>query len=384
MSFRKKNKTINIIFLKLGITSLVGLFFLLSIFIFPTQAQTQTTNCTVNTAFLTQTASDQTLLNLINAHRQQNSLAPLSWSSSLKLAAAWMSNDMFTNNRFNHTDSLGREPGVRLTQCGYIWTNFGENIFPNSSDPQAAFDAWKNSAPHNANMLNPSYKEAGIALKGNYWTLDLGSSSSIPVSPTNGVVPTAGLTPLIPTLSPTISVTPTISSSPSIILNPTNTQIKIVVKLPGIGISGNKLPKHLTRQSNVGIFDLDNKKILSGSGFLKYNGKDGFEGVINLGQLANGVYYVKVSILGTLISLIVPEFQTINHQSINNLPAVTLIQGDLNNDNIINIKDFNIALPCFQDKKCETADLIDFNDDSAANVIDYNIFLASFKRLEGD
>ncbi len=343
------------------------------------------TNCTVTNTILSQTPAEQTLLNLINAHRQQNGVAPLVWSQTLKIAAAWMSNDMVTNNRFNHTDSVGRGPGDRLTQCGYTWTNFGENIYPNSSDPTAAFNAWKESALHNANMLDSKFKEAGVAANGNYWTLDLGASSSS----NNTVTPPTGATPTIPvntTNSPTvtISTTQTPTPMPSITLDLKDTQVKISIKLPGIGISGNKSPKHLTRHSVVEIFNLENKKVLSGSGFLKYNNSDAFDGVIHLGQLAEGVYYVKVSSRNTLTALVIPEFQILNGDNANNLPTVTLTPGDVNEDNVINIKDFNIALTCFQNIKCPTANEIDMNDDGSTNVIDYNIFLASFKRFEGD
>ncbi len=341
------------------------------------------TNCTVSNANLSPTVSEQTLLNLINAHRQQNGVAPLAWSSTLKLAAAWMSNDMATRNVMNHTDSLGRDPFVRMKDCGYTGSTFGENVYPNSSDPIAAFNAWKESGPHNTNMLDARFKEAGMASSGNFWTLNLGSSSNSNIT----VTPSSNLTPTLPvniTTTPSITTAPTATPIPSIILNPTDTQIKISIKLPGIGISGNKSPKHLTRPSVIDIYNLENKKVSSGNGFLKYNGKDAFEGVIHLGQLAEDVYYVKVSSVNTLTALVVPEFQTLDSGSVNNLPSVVLTPGDLNIDNIINIKDFNVALTCFQTLKCQTADIIDLNDDGTTDVVDYNIFLASFKRFEGD
>lgn len=385
MFIRKKNNELKKLVLRISISTLLAIALFIAIFPSFNSKAEAVTNCTVSNISLSPTAPEQTLLNLINTHRQQNGVAALSWSSTLKLAAAWMSNDMATNNRFDHNDSLGRSPGVRLTQCGYTWTSFGENIYPNSNDPTAAFNAWKDSGPHNTNMLDSRFREAGVAVSGNYWTLNLGSSSNNnnPTSPQSTATPTV---PVNATVIPTnsITTTPTITPTPSIVLNPTDTRIKISIKLPGIGISGNKSPKHLTRLTDIEIFDLDNKKVLSGNGFLKYNNKDAFEGVVHLGQLAKGVYYVKVVSVNTLTALIVPEFQTINDDSVNNLPSVTLTPGDLNKDNIINIKDFNTALTCFQNAKCPTADEIDINDDGITNVVDYNIFLASFKRFEGD
>ena len=75
-----------------------------------------------------------------------------------------------------------------------------------------------------------------------------------------------------------------------------------------------------------------------------------------------------------------------------------LITGELNGDNQLTIADYNIALECFQDKKCATKpetdanddgkidvyDSIDFNDDGKADVVDYNYFLHNFKEFGGD
>jgi uncharacterized protein YkwD len=360
---------------------LLLLLFLAQAAIFPkAHAQSLTTNCTVASSLLIQTENEKKLLALINNYRAQNGRVPLVWSPDLKRAAAWMNNDMNTKSYFSHTDSAGRDTGTRLTQCGYSWKSFGENIYPNSSDPQAAFDAWKNSPPHKANMLDERFNEAGIGSGGTYWTLDLGSSTTSSntqptINPTTGVTPSLTVTP-----SPTPSPIPT----PSIILNPTDTKIRVSIRLAGIGQGGNASPKHLTRQVVVDIFDLGNRKVVSGNGYLKFNNKDGFVGDIHLGQLANGVYYAKVVSVNTLTALVVPEFQTINFDKPNILPQVILTHGDLDSNNVIDIEDFNLALPCFQNTKCESQNIIDFNDDGKADVRDYNIFLSSFKRFEGD
>lgn len=342
-------------------------------------------NCNVSSSDLSTTPSQQTLLNLINAHRAQNGVSALTMSPVLKQASAWMSQDMSTNARFSHIDSLGRDSGARLRDCGYNWADYGENIFPNSTDAQAAFDAWRNSPPHNANMLNSTYKEAGIGMTGGYWTLDLGASfTSSNVTPPAIATSAPTTQPNNTNITPSITREPTPTPTPSIILNPTDTKIKISIKLAGIGASGNKSPKRLTRPASVGIFDLENKQVLSGNAFLKYNGRDGFEGEVHLGQLANGKYYVKVASKNTLISKILPEFQNLQSDKPNVLPSVTLTQGDLNDDNVIDISDFNLALPCFQSDSCTVKVAIDINDDGLTNVIDYNLFLGSFKRFEGD
>jgi hypothetical protein len=345
-------------------------------------AQSTTQDCNVSSSQIAQSDGEKNLLQLINNYRSQNGLPALSWSSSLSQAAAWMSNDMNANNYFSHTDSAGRNPGTRIKQCGYNWTSYAENIFPNSTEPQDAFDAWKNSPPHNANMLNASYREAGIGLVGNYWTLDLGSVSSSNTVPTITTVPTVFPPTSAPLTPPSSTSTP--SPTPSIILNPIDTKVHVSVRLAGIGQGGNKSPKHLTRQVVIAVFNLENRPVIAGNGFLKYNGKDAFEGTIHLGQVANGTYYIKIASANTLVSLVLPQFQTIHYDKQNSLPTIFLTQGDIDQNNVIDIDDYNLALPCFQRRACGGYTAIDINDDGSVDVIDYNLFLSSFKRYEGD
>jgi hypothetical protein len=64
--------------------------------------------------------------------------------------------------------------------------------------------------------------------------------------------------------------------------------------------------------------------------------------------------------------------------------------GDVNNDNALNILDYNAILGCVGDKKntstCTTGNAADLNDDGAIDGVDLNIFLVSltFAHREGD
>jgi uncharacterized protein YkwD len=167
-------------------------------------------NCTVSAADLAVDSEEQALLNGINAYRQQNGLTPLQFSNTLRVAAPWLSRDMATKNYFSHTDSLGRSYSTRLTDCGYpaATAATGENIYYGSGtdtggqgcglnvdgtfnvlgsgfcgDAAHTLSAWKHSPGHNANLLNSSFRVAGIGRASTsssasgswYWTLDLGS-----------------------------------------------------------------------------------------------------------------------------------------------------------------------------------------------------------------
>ncbi len=169
------------------------------------------TNCTVGSTSID--AEEQAFLGLINNYRAQNGLGALSISTNLSRAAAWHATDMGQKNYFSHTDSLGRSPSKRATDCGYP-IGAGENIAAgtNWTSAQSAFTAWRNSSGHNANMLHGPYKQIGIArvytnssTYGWYWVTDFGT--------TNDGTSGGGTTAPPPTQAP--ASTPASISSPA-------------------------------------------------------------------------------------------------------------------------------------------------------------------------
>lgn len=190
------------------------------------------TNCSVTHDALD--SEEQAFLTLINQYRAQNGLGPLTISTNLNRAAAWMVEDMATKGYFSHTDSLGRSPYQRAIDCGYP-SGAGENLAAGSgwSTAQAAFDAWRNSPGHNQNMLTGYYQQIGIARYyqagspyGWYWATNFGATNdgtggggaSQPTAtptntptatPTSTNTPTPTNTPVTPSPSPSPSATPT-------------------------------------------------------------------------------------------------------------------------------------------------------------------------------
>jgi uncharacterized protein YkwD len=133
----------------------------------------------------TMDSEEQAFLRLINAYRMQHALGPLSLSGSLNRSASWMAKDLATGNYFGHQDSGGRSPSTRAAHCGYP-QGAGENLAAGKSwsTAQKAFDAWKGSAEHNANMLTRSYRQIGIARHygnssnyGWYWVTNFGNTN---------------------------------------------------------------------------------------------------------------------------------------------------------------------------------------------------------------
>jgi uncharacterized protein YkwD len=122
------------------------------------------------------------VLDMINQHRAQNGLGPLSLDPRLNDVARWMANDLAANNYFSHTDSQGRDPFSRMDQLGYAVNTWrGENLVAGTQGAADAFYMWRTSEGHNANMLGANYTVIGIARAydasstfGWYWATEFG------------------------------------------------------------------------------------------------------------------------------------------------------------------------------------------------------------------
>lgn len=393
------------------------LFLLVGTFFAFTQAQQNqnsssraavvTSNCTVSASQLTARLREQTLFDKVNAYRVQNGLTKLIWDATLKQAAAWQSADMRAHGTLSHTDSLGRPTAIRLNNCGYPRSNaYGENLTLKSLNQDEAFNYWKASPEHNQIMLVPGYNIGAVAMEADstgqnaYYTMEFGVNDSLTVTPVPNT-PSLSVTPTSTNIvapNPTITNSQTETPTPNLTdaalspVEPTPTPAKVAVdmkiavkvKISGIGKGGNSSPRHLTRRVQAIIFGTAKEPVTTGTGFLTYDNNNYFTGIIHLGKLGEGSYFVNLVSDGTLQVLAQPEFQTLLGDRINDIPPVTLYQGDMNNDNVLNIDDYNIALPCFQNKRCDTANVIDFNDDGKTDVTDYNLLLQSFEQLHGN
>lgn len=101
---------------------------------------------------------------LVNQFRQQNSLPPLKIDPALTQAAQTYAGRLASGNFFGHLDPdfSCNKPSDRAVAAGYAnWATLGENIAAGYPSPQAAFDAFANSAGHRANMLNAAYRDIG-------------------------------------------------------------------------------------------------------------------------------------------------------------------------------------------------------------------------------
>ena len=120
---------------------------------------------------------------LLNEYRSANGRAPLSISTNLTRAASWQAYDMGARDYFGHTNLVGQDHEDRAHACGYAYPS-GENLAAGTSwtTGRAAFDAWKQSPGHDANMVDGIYVQVGIARYyapgskyGWYWATSFGT-----------------------------------------------------------------------------------------------------------------------------------------------------------------------------------------------------------------
>ena len=98
---------------------------------------------------------------------------PLRWNERLEAAAKRHAKDMAANKFFDHTGSDGSSFVQRIEEAGYDWQFVGENIGFGYREAGAALEGWLESPHHCRNIMNPDYREMGIAHEGTYWVQTL-------------------------------------------------------------------------------------------------------------------------------------------------------------------------------------------------------------------
>lgn len=100
---------------------------------------------------------------------------PLTLNNKLERAARKHSRYMKRKNLLTHTGKGRTTPGTRIKKEGYDWMSFGENVASGYRTPKEAVDGWLGSKGHCKNIMNPKFKEMGIAKSGDFWAQTFGS-----------------------------------------------------------------------------------------------------------------------------------------------------------------------------------------------------------------
>ena len=116
----------------------------------------------------------------ISAYRKSKGLPPVAVSARLNAIAASHARAMASAGRMAHVlPGEGSFPS-RLNGGGYDAAIAAENIAAGPQNLDQAFDSWRRSSGHNANLLKPGVTEIGIAVAytpggryRDYWALVL-------------------------------------------------------------------------------------------------------------------------------------------------------------------------------------------------------------------
>lgn len=104
------------------------------------------------------------IISEINRVRVANGLPPLMENPKLNIAALLKAQDMIENDYFNHYSPSGKAPWDWISAAKYNYKYAGENLALNFWNDKEAVQAWLDSPTHKENILNPNYKETGLAI----------------------------------------------------------------------------------------------------------------------------------------------------------------------------------------------------------------------------
>lgn len=131
-------------------------------------------------------------LQIINARRAAGAVCgsrgalaattPLAWNPKLAEAALRHANDMKLRNFLSHVGSDGTDAGNRATAAGYDWVGWGEDIAAGQRTVAEVMAAWTASEAHCVNLMNPGYRDLGLACVAGgadntyltYWSMVMG------------------------------------------------------------------------------------------------------------------------------------------------------------------------------------------------------------------
>ena len=148
---------------------------------------TVSTDDSASSSAIPNTVNKTMMLQLVNEVRQKGcqcgdtyygSVPGVNWNSQLETAAYEHTEDMYTNEYFDHVAPDGSNGGIRIQRAGYNWLAFGENIAAGYRSEKEVVNGWLQSPGHCKNIMNKSFKEMGVARVSNYWTQEFGAKSN--------------------------------------------------------------------------------------------------------------------------------------------------------------------------------------------------------------
>lgn len=128
------------------------------------------------------------LTNSARAHARRCGATPfaavpaLTLNATLGHAALGYARDMALFGYMSHTGRDGSTPAQRITRSGYRWSEMGENLASGIMSADEVVAGWLQSPEHCANLMDPLYRELGVAFAVNpqndagvYWAMEFGT-----------------------------------------------------------------------------------------------------------------------------------------------------------------------------------------------------------------
>jgi Cysteine-rich secretory protein family len=109
------------------------------------------------------TVAEQYLFSAANTERAQRGLRPLRWDMSLFQAAVYHAQEMAVRESISHQYDGEPDLSARGEGAGARFSEIAENV---AEAPSAVMiqEAWMNSPPHRANLLDPRVDSIGISV----------------------------------------------------------------------------------------------------------------------------------------------------------------------------------------------------------------------------
>jgi len=110
------------------------------------------------------TITSREVLVLTNSERAKSNLPELRLNDQLSSAASAKAWNMFKEQYWSHISPQGDLPWKFIRESGYRYSVAGENLARDFSTTPDMMSAWMNSPTHKKNIMNPKYKDIGIAV----------------------------------------------------------------------------------------------------------------------------------------------------------------------------------------------------------------------------
>jgi len=177
--------------------------------------------------------------------------------------------------------------------------------------------------------------------------------------------------------------------------------LNLSVFLHGIGKSGdnrnpssdfsNKNPQRPERRSFIEVYNDQNQLTATTEAMIIYASSSGsFVGSANIGVATTGNYTVKIKTEQHLKNQFA-GIQKISAGRTIDLPSISLVTGDTNNDNRLDILDYNILYGCYTSdlmptpRSCagDNSTKADLDDEGKVNLFDLNLFIRELSVQSG-